>query len=116
MTAANNERHQCLFVLLGYGQRRRGARNGLIFYGIYGRFSLPFATDDVREDADAAHAGSVVGGAAGTCNGVFSLDWNAYRLANPYAIGSRSTSARLDCCRPGSAITPAPAARTCRVR
>jgi len=88
MTAANNpsvtNAYSCYLDTVNV----EGARNGLIFYGIYGPVSLPFgdSTMCVKTPTQRTPVQSS-GGAAGTCNGVFSLDWNAYRLANPYALG-----------------------------
>jgi hypothetical protein len=68
-----------------------GQKQGLIFYGISGQFIQPWATGSnsflcVKLPLQRTNTTNS-GGAINTCNGTFSLDWNAYIAANPGALG-----------------------------
>jgi hypothetical protein len=67
-----------------------GAKQGLVFYGTSGRLASPWGAGSsllcVKSPAQRT-AIQASGGAAGTCDGLLSLDWNAYMAANPGALG-----------------------------
>jgi len=69
-----------------------GQKSGLFFYGVSGRNNLawaPGSTSFVCVKAPVQRAGLQVStGQASTCNGTLTLDWNAFRSANPTAIGA----------------------------
>jgi subtilisin-like proprotein convertase family protein len=74
----------CFFQAVGV----EGAKNGLIYYGIHGDVSLPFGNSTMCVKSPVQRpAVQSAGGTAGACNGVMQLDWNAYRAANPFALG-----------------------------
>lgn len=69
-----------------------GAKQGLILYGISGRIATPWAPTSssllcVKSPTQRTSVQNS-GGASGTCQGVLSLDWNAYRASNPGALGN----------------------------
>jgi hypothetical protein len=70
-----------------------GQRSGVIFYGIdnSGFSALPWGASSgflcVKSPAQRTPPQSS-GGAPGTCTGQLTLDWNAFRAANPAALGS----------------------------
>lgn len=68
-----------------------GQRSATFFYGINGRQSLPWTTGSssffcVRAPIQRTPALGT-GGSFGNCNGLASLDWNAFAASNPGAIG-----------------------------
>jgi hypothetical protein len=69
-----------------------GQKSGLIFYGVdnTGFSPLPWGTGSsflcVKPPTQRTPAQSS-GGTSGACNGAFLLDWNAFRAANPGALG-----------------------------
>jgi hypothetical protein len=69
-----------------------GAKTGLFFYGINGRKASLWAAGSnsyLCVQAPTQRMGSQnSGGTAGSCNGTFSEDWNAYRATHPTALGS----------------------------
>jgi len=69
-----------------------GARNGLLYYGLSGPLATPFVAGSSSYRCVAAPYQRTLllssNGASGACNGSFALDWNAYRAANPFALGS----------------------------
>ncbi|MFM7297233.1 MAG: hypothetical protein ACKO4Q_08425 [Planctomycetota bacterium] len=72
-----------------------GARTGLVYFGL-GQTSLVWAfgstsTRCVTTPVQRTTA-SLTGGTAGQCNGSISLDWNAWRAANPGGLGSPYTA------------------------
>lgn len=67
-----------------------GQRNGLIYYGVAGGMSGPWGGGSSRLCVRAPRARLPVlstGGTVGACDGVLSIDWNAWRSANPGALG-----------------------------
>jgi hypothetical protein len=69
-----------------------GQRNGLIFYGINGRESLPWATGStsflcvkVPTQRTFVHSS---GGILGQCNGQLAVDWSAFVATYPGALGT----------------------------
>lgn len=71
-----------------------GQKTGLVFYGINnsGFIPLPWATGStsflcVKPPTQRSLPQSS-GGTAGACNGVLSIDWNAFITANPGALGT----------------------------
>ena len=73
-------------------------RTGLVFFG-QGQTSLAWSlgststlcvTTPVQRTA-----ASLTGGTAGQCNGSISLDWNAWRAANPAGLGSPYTAGEM---------------------
>jgi formylglycine-generating enzyme required for sulfatase activity len=68
-----------------------GQRSGTIFYGFY-QFVTPWAPGSFSYKCIANPTGRTgdrqSGGTAGLCNGEFRLDFNAWRSANPGALGS----------------------------
>jgi len=67
-----------------------GAKTGLIFYSVSGSTSAPWNGASflcVKAPTQRTPAQSS-GGVAGTCGGVLLLDWNAFQLANPGALGN----------------------------
>jgi len=68
-----------------------GDKQGLIFYSASGEASSPWGASSsfLCIKAPTQRTGAQVsGGAAGSCNGVLSVDWNAFRAANPTAVGT----------------------------
>lgn len=68
-----------------------GQRAGLLFYGVAGPLVSPWGANGssflcVKAPTQRMSAQNS-GGAAGTCNGVLSEDWNAFIAANPGALG-----------------------------
>jgi hypothetical protein len=71
-----------------------GQKSGIVFYGINnsGWTPLPWASGSssflcVKPPTQRTPAQNS-GGTAGQCNGNLALDWNAFRAANPTALGS----------------------------
>jgi subtilisin-like proprotein convertase family protein len=65
-----------------------GDKYGIIFYGVDGPVTLPFGNSTMCAKAPVQRTTQQFsGGGVGTCNGLFQLDWNAYRAANPLALG-----------------------------
>lgn len=76
--------NSCYLDVLGV----EGAKSGLIFYGITGFVALPFGNSTLCVAPTTQRTPlQTSGGVAGACNGMFTLDWNAYRAANPSALG-----------------------------
>lgn len=78
------------FVLSANGVE--GQKAGLIFYGVSGRNSLPWAPNSssffcVKSPTQRLPASSS-GGTAGQCDGVLSSDLSAYLSANPGSLGA----------------------------
>ena len=78
------------FVLRANGVE--GQRSGLVMYGVTGRAALPWAGGSssflcVRPPLQRTVAQSS-GGTPLACDGVLALDWNAFRVANPSALGA----------------------------
>lgn len=69
-----------------------GNRSGLVFFSIAGQNNLPWAPGSTSffcvKTPVQRTAVQLSGGLSGTCNGTLSLDWNAFRLANPGGLGS----------------------------
>jgi len=68
-----------------------GAKIGLFFYGVNGRAATPWGTGSsflcVKSPSQRTPTqGS--GGFAGTCGGVYVLDWSAFVFANPTSLGA----------------------------
>jgi hypothetical protein len=75
-----------------------GAKLGLVFYGLSQRSASPWGGSSSllcmkaptqRTPAQAS------GGAAGSCNGVLSVDWNVYRATHPSALGQPFTGGEI---------------------
>ncbi len=68
-----------------------GQRSGLIFYGVSGRVAFPWGAGSswlcVKSPTQRT-APQNSGGTSGACNGVLSIDWNAFIAANPGALGA----------------------------
>jgi hypothetical protein len=70
-----------------------GLKTGLVYYGIdNSNFApAPWSTGSsfmcVKAPVQRTPAQNS-GGTTGACNGVLTLDWNAYRAAHPSALGS----------------------------
>ncbi|NUP96501.1 MAG: hypothetical protein HUU28_10100 [Planctomycetaceae bacterium] len=67
-----------------------GQKSGLIFYSISGQLSLAWnATSFLCVKAPTQRSTTQTsGGTVGACDGVLSLDWNAFQAANPTALGN----------------------------
>ena len=67
-----------------------GQKTGLIFYGTAGRTALAWGTGSsflcIKAPTQRTPAHSSAG-SAGACDGSLLLDWNAFRAANPGALG-----------------------------
>jgi len=78
------------FVISAQGVE--GQRAGLLFYSVSGPNSAvwaPGSSSFLCVKAPTQRAGSQVsGGTAGACDGVYALDWNAFRAARPNALGA----------------------------
>ncbi len=68
-----------------------GQRSGLVFYGVSGRVAFPWGAGSswlcVKSPTQRT-APQNSGGTSGACNGVLSIDWNAFIAANPGALGA----------------------------
>jgi hypothetical protein len=69
-----------------------GDKSGLFFYGISGQHSAPWGLGStsylcVKAPTQRTTTQSS-GGAAGTCDGVFTLDWNQWVSTHPTALGA----------------------------
>lgn len=69
-----------------------GQRSGLVFFSASGQNNLPWATGSssffcVKTPVQRTPIQST-GGTVGTCTGAMTLDWNAFRLANPGGLGA----------------------------
>ena len=69
-----------------------GQRSGLIFYGLSAQW-LPWCTSGGTSHLCvssplARTPVQISGGTNGACDGAFSLDWNAFQLANPDTLGA----------------------------
>jgi hypothetical protein len=67
-------------------------RNGIVFYGISGSLQLPWCAGGnsflcVKSPTQRTPL-ATSRGTAGLCNGAFVLNWNAYQLAHPGALGN----------------------------
>jgi hypothetical protein len=73
-----------------------GQRAGLFFYGVNGSQQVPWCNAGgssflcVRPPTQRTPSSSS-GGSAGQCDGSYALDWNAFQLANPTALGNPFT-------------------------
>jgi subtilisin-like proprotein convertase family protein len=69
-----------------------GQKTGIIFYGVSGATNLPWCTGANTAFCVKSPTQRTVpqnsGGAVGQCNGALNLDWSAYQLANPTALGN----------------------------
>ncbi|MCC7015416.1 MAG: immunoglobulin domain-containing protein [Planctomycetes bacterium] len=67
-----------------------GGKSGLLFYGVNGRTNAPWNGTSVLCVKAPTQRMTLQssGGTAGACDGAFALDWNAYQLANPGALGN----------------------------
>jgi hypothetical protein len=69
-----------------------GQKIGIVFYGISGRASTPWCTGGTSflcvKTPTQRTAPQSSGGTFNACDGVFTLDWNAYQNANPTALGN----------------------------
>jgi hypothetical protein len=70
-----------------------GARTGLIFYGVDNTGFAPTpwsnAVSSLCVKSPTQRTGvQSTGGAAGSCNGALTVDWNAYVSSNPNALGA----------------------------
>ncbi len=64
-------------------------RFGLVFYGVTGPAASPFGTGWLCVSMPIQRTPVVAtGGVAGACSGQLLLDWNAYVLAHPQALGA----------------------------
>jgi len=69
-----------------------GQKTGIVFYGVSGATNVLWCTGGnsffcVKTPTQRTFAANS-GGNAGQCNGLLALDWNAYQLATPGALGS----------------------------
>jgi subtilisin-like proprotein convertase family protein len=69
-----------------------GLQSGLIFYGSNGALNLPWCTGGnsyfcVRQPTERTPVQNS-GGASGQCNGALSVNWNAFQVAHPTALGN----------------------------
>ncbi|MBM3988059.1 MAG: hypothetical protein FJ294_08915 [Planctomycetes bacterium] len=76
-----------------------GNRLGLIFYGITGRNAAPWSTNNssflcVKSPVQRTLAQNS-GGSSDTCQGVLTIDWNAFRATRPTALGNPFVSGQL---------------------
>lgn len=71
-----------------------GQKQGILYYGVNGATAVPWGAGSsllcVRPPTQRTGS-QFSGGAAGACNGVLSLDWNAWVSANPSALGQPLT-------------------------
>jgi hypothetical protein len=69
-----------------------GQRFGILFYGTNGRAATPWgggSTSFLCVKSPTQRMGQLAsGGTTNQCNGVLSVDWNAYVTANPNALGT----------------------------
>mgnify|MGYP001245501741 CR=1 FL=1 len=67
-----------------------GQKSGLILYGVTGRLAAPWfgGSSYLCVKSPAQRTGTLnSGGTAGSCDGVMSIDWNAYMSSHPNALG-----------------------------
>ncbi len=67
-----------------------GQKSGLIFYSVTGQLIQGWNASSflcVKAPTQRSNT-QVSGGTVGQCNGTLSLDWNAFQLANPTALGN----------------------------
>ncbi|MCC7012766.1 MAG: proprotein convertase P-domain-containing protein [Planctomycetes bacterium] len=69
-----------------------GQKSGIVFYGVNGTQNQAWCSGGssflcVKPPTQRTFA-QISGGAAGQCNGSLVLDWNAFQLANPSALGN----------------------------
>jgi hypothetical protein len=76
-----------------------GQKSGIVFYGIAGRVASPWATGSTSilcVKAPTQRMGTQnSGGTLNSCNGTLAIDWNAFRAANPTALGAPFASGSL---------------------
>jgi hypothetical protein len=76
-----------------------GNRQGLVFYGVNGRHTAPWAPGNsstlcVRQPLQRMPPhGS--GGATGSCQGVLAVDWSAFLASHPGALGAPTSAGQL---------------------
>jgi subtilisin-like proprotein convertase family protein len=69
-----------------------GQKSGIVFYGIHGPLNQPWCSGGhsflcVKAPTQRTHAQNS-GGTTALCNGTLTLDWNAFQLAHPAALGN----------------------------
>jgi hypothetical protein len=70
-------------------QQLDGQRSGLVFYGVNGPAALPFGTGVLCVAPPTQRTPTLnSGGSSGACDGELLLDWNAYLVASPGALGT----------------------------
>ncbi len=72
-----------------------GARSGHFFYGVNGPHAAPWgqSTHVLCVRAPTQRTGTqTTGGAAGSCEGAMTFDWNAFAASNPGALGQPFTA------------------------
>jgi hypothetical protein len=78
----------CVVDILGL----EGQKSGIVFYGITAPAALPWCSSGsssflcVKAPTQRTAVQST-GGTAGSCNGSMTLNWNAFAIANPGALG-----------------------------
>ena len=68
-----------------------GQKSGIIFYGVSGPSASgwgPSSSILCVKPPTQRTPGQSSGGTSGACDGLFTLDWNAYVAANPTALGA----------------------------
>jgi subtilisin-like proprotein convertase family protein len=67
-------------------------KSGMIFYGVTGKNAAPWGSSYLCVLMPVQRTPvQNSGGALGTCQGLLTLDWNAFRVANPAAMGQPFT-------------------------
>jgi hypothetical protein len=88
----------CLLSVSGV----EGQKNGILFYGLV-QFIQPWATGSSSflcvKTPTQRTLGQSSGGTPGQCDGGFALDWNAFQLANPGALGQPWTAGATANCQ-----------------
>lgn len=89
-TAQPNVAHSNTVVITAAGVE--GQKLGLIFYGVTGQVNSPWCTGGssflcVKAPTQRMPSGNT-NGTAGLCDGTLVQDWNAFQLANPFALGN----------------------------
>lgn len=70
-----------------------GQKSGMIFYGVNGKTNLPWGSGFFCVKAPTQRTPvQNSGGAANSCQGVLTLDWNQFQLNNPQALGQPFTA------------------------
>jgi subtilisin-like proprotein convertase family protein len=80
--------NSCVITVSGV----EGQKSGIVFYGVHGPINQPWCTGGhsflcIKAPTQRTMSQNS-GGTPGQCNGTLVLDWNAYQLAHPLALGN----------------------------